>query len=38
MIIQVRVVLGRTGVDIGRHFNNLCGSQLQSLSEMYHVS
>ena len=37
--VQVNVVLNRTVVvDSDRHFDNLCGSHLQSQSELYHVS
>ena len=39
LIVRVNVVLNRTVVvDNYRHFNNLCGSHLQSQSELYHVS
>ena len=38
MIDRVNVVLNRTVVDSDLHFNNLCGSHLQSQSELYHVS
>ena len=39
MIVRVNEVLNRTVVvDIDRGFDNLCGSHLQSQSELYHVS
>ena len=39
MFIPVIVVLNRTVVvDSDWRFNNLCGSHLQSESELYHVS
>ena len=39
MIVRVNVVLNRTVVvDSDWRFNNLCGSHLQSQSELYHVS
>ena len=38
MIVRVNVVLNRTVVDTDRRFDNLCGSHLQSKSELYHVS
>ena len=39
MIVRVNVVLNRTVVvDSDGRFNNLCGSHLQSQSELYHVS
>ena len=38
MIVWVIVVLNRTAVDSYGHFDNLCGSHLQSQSELYHVS
>ena len=39
LIVRVNVVLNRTVVvDIDWHFDNLCGSHLQSQSELYHVS
>ena len=39
MIVWVNVVLNRTVVvDSDCCFNNLCGSHLQSQSELYHVS
>ena len=39
LIVRVNVVLNRT-VDVGSDlcFDNLCGSHLQSQSELYHVS
>jgi len=39
LIVQVNVVLNRTVVvDSDWRFDNLCGSHLQSQSELYHVS
>ena len=39
LIVRVNVVLNRTVVvDSDWRFNNLCGSHLQSQSELYHVS
>ena len=41
MIVRVNEVLNRTVVvvvDSDRGFENLCGSHLQSQSELYHVS
>ena len=39
MIVRVNVVLNRTVVvDSDRRFDNLCGSHLQSQSELYHFS
>ena len=39
LIVRVKVVLNRTVVvDSDSHFDNLCGSHLQSQSELYHVS
>ena len=39
MIVWVNVVLNRTVVvDSDLRFDNLCGSHLQSESELYHVS
>ena len=39
MIVQVNVVLSRTVVvDSDQRFDNLCGSHLQSQSELCHVS
>ena len=39
LIVRVNVVLNRTVVvDSDWHFDNLCGSHLQSQSELYHVS
>ena len=39
MIVWVNVVLNRiVAVDSDWHFDNLCGSHLQSQSELYHVS
>ena len=39
LIVRVNVVLNRTvDVDSGLCFDNLCGSHLQSQSELYHVS
>ena len=41
MIVRVNEVLTRTVVvvvDSDRGFDNLCGSHLQSQSELYHVS
>ena len=42
MIVRVNEVLNRTVVvvvvDSDRGFDNLCGSHLQSQSELYHVS
>ena len=39
LIVRVNVVLNRTVVfDSDRCFDNLCGSHLQSQSELYHVS
>ena len=39
MIVRVNIVLNRTVVvDSDWHFDNLCGSHLQSQSELYHVS
>ena len=39
LIVRVNVVLNRTVVvDSGYRFENLCGSHLQSQSELYHVS
>ena len=39
LIVRVNVVLTRTVVvDSDRRFDNLCGSHLQSQSELYHVS
>ena len=37
LIVRVNVVLNRTVV-VDRRFDNLCGSHLQSQSELYHVS
>ena len=37
-IVRVNVVLNRTVVDSDGRFDNLCGSYLQSQSELYHVS
>ena len=39
LIVRVNVVLNRTAVvDSDWRFDNLCGSHLQSQSELYHVS
>ena len=39
MVVQVKVVLNRNvAVDSDSRFDNLCGSHLQSRSELYHVS
>ena len=39
LIVRVNVVLNRTVVvDNDWRFDNLCGSHLQSQSELYHVS
>ena len=39
LIIRVNVVLNRTVVvDSDRRFDNLCGSHLQSQSELYQLS
>ena len=39
MIVRVNEVLNRTVVvNSDRGFDNLCGSHLQSQSELYHVS
>ena len=39
LIVWVNLVLNRTVVvDSDRHFDNLCGSHLQSKSELYHIS
>ena len=39
LIVRVNVVLNRTVVvDSDLRFDNLCGSHLQSQSELYHVS
>ena len=39
LIVRVNVVLNRTvDVDSDLCFDNLCGSHLQSQSELYHVS
>ena len=39
LIVRVNVVLNRTAVvDSDWHFDNLCGSHLQSQSELYHLS
>ena len=38
LIVRVNVVLNRTVVDSDWRFDNLCGSHLQSQSELYHVS
>ena len=38
MIVRVNIVLNRTVDDSDWHFDNLCGSHLQSQSELYHVS
>ena len=39
LIVRVNVVLNRTVVvDSDWHFDNLCGSHLQSQSELYHVT
>ena len=38
MVVQVIVVQNRTVIDSDRHFNNLCGSHFQSLTELHHVS
>ena len=39
MIVRVNVVLNRTVVvDSDGRFDNLCGSNLQSQSELYHIS
>ena len=39
LIVRVNVVLNRTVVvDSDRRFDNLCGSHLQSQSELYHDS
>ena len=39
LIVRVNVVLNRTVVaNSDWHFDNLCGSHLQSESELYHVS
>ena len=38
MIVRVNVVLNSVVVDSDLRFDNLCGSHLQSQSELYHVS
>ena len=39
LIVRVNVVLNRTNVvDSDGRFDDLCGSHLQSQSELYHVS
>ena len=38
LIVRVNVVLNRTVVVDSGRFDNLCGSHLQSQSELYHVS
>ena len=38
MIVRVTEVLYRTVIDSERRFDNLCGSRLQSQSELYHAS
>ena len=39
LIVRVNVLLNRTVVvDSDWHFDNLCGSHLQSQSELYHVT
>ena len=38
MIVQVSVALNGTVVDSDCRFSNLCGSHLQSQSELYHVT
>ena len=38
LIIRVNLVLNRTVVDSDWCFDNLCGSHLQSQSELYHLS
>ena len=38
MIVRVHVVLNRTVIDSDWRFDNLCGSHLQSQSELYQVS
>ena len=39
LIVRLNVVLNRTVVvDSDWHFDNLCGSHLQSQSELYHIS
>ena len=38
LIVRVNIVLNRTVVDSDWRFDNLCGSHLQSQSELYHVS
>ena len=38
LIVRVNVVLNRTVVDSDWRFDNLCGSHLQSQSELYYVS
>ena len=38
MIVRVNIVLNRTVVDSDWGFDNLCGSHLQSQSELYHIS
>ena len=38
MIVRVNVVLNRTVVDSDCGFDNLCGSHLESQSELYHAS
>ena len=35
MIVRLIVVLNRTAVDSYGHFDNLCGSHLQSQNELY---
>ena len=37
-IVRKVIVLNSVGVDGDWRFDNLCGSHLQSLSELYHVS
>ena len=38
MIVWVSVVLKRTVVDCDWHFDYLCGSHLESQSDLYHMS
>ena len=38
LIVRVNVVLNRTVVDSDWRFDNMCGSHLESQSELYHVS
>ena len=38
MIVRVSVALNGTVVDSDCRFSNLCGSHLQSQSELYHVT